>query len=226
MFLHERIEPATARRGSRATGSGSTRASGSGRTSSTISALLEPPPRAHRARPADRASGRRASRSWAGSRAARRPSGCRRRVRHGWSWASSAGPRSSGSTTSLPRGTPSRSLLLRWPEHGRRRRGLRRRRPERRRGVRGTRGRGHHRDRRPVALHPPRRHRRGAGDRPAARARRALRRRRARRARHRPGRGHSRLRRGLPTEAGVLPGARGPQPPVASRCSTGPARRS
>ena len=98
----------------------------------------------------------RASRSSAGSRGARRPSGSPRRSPR-WSWASSAGRRSSASTTSPRHGTPSRWRLLPCAPDGRRRRGLRRRRAERRRGVRGTRGRGHHRDRRAVALHPSRR---------------------------------------------------------------------
>ena len=63
------------------------------------------------------------------------------------------------------------------------------------------------RDRRALALHPPRRHRRRARDRPAAGARRPLRRRRARRADHRPRRGHRRLRRGLPGDRAGRPAA-------------------
>ena len=71
----------------------------------------------------------------------------------------------------------------------------------RRRGLRGRRrrvpDRRHHRDQRPVALHPPRGDGRRARDRPAPARRPDARGRRGRRDGHRPGRGHRRLRRGL-----------------------------
>ncbi len=60
------------------------------------------------------------------------------------------------------------------------------------------RARGHDRDQRPLALHPRRRQRGRAGDRPAAAARPADRRRRGRRHGDRPDRGHGRLQQGLP----------------------------
>ena len=109
---------------------------------------------------------------------------------------------SSASTTSPPTARCAwRSLLLRCrpmtpttttsrDEDSTTRRTRRRRRV--RRGARAHRG--HRRDHRALALHPPRRERGRARDRPAADPRPALRRRRLRRHRHRPHRGHGGLR--------------------------------
>ena len=70
---------------------------------------------------------------------------------------------------------------------------------------------------RPLDLHPPRRQRRRAGGRPAARVRRLVRRPRLRRRADRPPRGHGRLRRGVRHrrargDRAQLPHARAPRP--------------
>ena len=228
-FLEERLAFAVARRASPRSGSGSIPGSASARRSSTTSsccaastrssrsaarswsatsrkrflgaitgAATQRPRRRHRRRERDRASS-------AGAERVPRPRRRRRRAGCPASWRLlPLRPVDARRRLDEPRRRSSEEL-----DAGRRRRG--RRRPETVVTVEIT---------RPLDLHPPRRHRRRARDRPAAGDRRPLRRRRLRRDRHRPPRGHDRLRRGLPSAS------RSSRPSAPTARSSASARRS
>ena len=194
-------------RASPRSGSGSTRASASARRWSTTSSCCARLDEIVGPRPARGGRGLAEAVHRRAHRASRRPSACRAAWRPTCS-RSSAGPRCSGSTTSRPPGMHCRrrrdragcylGVGIEMTDAG----GLRRQ------GVRGAGGAGRGSAdpdsfvtveiSGPVALHPPRRHRGRAGDRPAAGLRHQPRRRGLRRHGHRPARGHDRLRRRLP----------------------------